>query len=163
VNLLCPPPPPPHTSTFTAAGNSVGWVGEGGSPSSLPHTLTLPTQLQQNSYKKLYRIQNAEYGIQNTVYGIQNTENRIQKLMYIKLPMYGTCFVIWRLDLMILMPENPLPRPLEVGPENLDFFGAKWHWLRSLPFQGPPLPTALESDFPALKSLRPPPYKQQVH
>jgi hypothetical protein len=30
----------------------------------------------------------------------------------------------------------------------------------SLDFEGPPLPIALEMDFPATKSLRPSPYKQ---
>ncbi len=36
-------------------------------------------------------------------------------------PMYGTCFFIWRL-LLILIRENPLLGPLEgVGPDNLDF------------------------------------------
>ncbi len=58
---------------------------------------------------------------------------------------------------MILMRENPLLGPLEgVGPENLDFFGPKWSRLsrchfraqKSLNFQGPPLPMALEMDFP---------------
>jgi hypothetical protein len=34
---------------------------------------------------------------------------------------------------------------------------------KSLDFQGPPLPMTLEMDFPASKSLRPAPYKQQVH
>jgi hypothetical protein len=39
---------------------------------------------------------------------------------------------------MILIGENPLLGPLEgVVPENLDFFGPKWHLLRSWPFQGP--------------------------
>jgi hypothetical protein len=33
---------------------------------------------------------------------------------------------------------------------------------KSLDFQGPPLPMALEMDFPASKSLRPAPNKQQV-
>jgi len=34
------------------------------------------------------------------------------------------------LDLMILMRANPLHGQLEgVGPENLDFFGPKWHML----------------------------------
>ncbi len=33
------------------------------------------------------------------------TEFRIQNLMYLKLPMF--LFFIWRLDLMILMRENP--------------------------------------------------------
>jgi len=51
--------------------------------------------------------------------------------MYIKLPIY--LFFIWHLDLMILMWSHPLLGPLEgVGPENLDFFGPKWHSLRSL-------------------------------
>jgi hypothetical protein len=53
----------------------------------------------------------------------------------------------------------------------IDFFRPKLHSLRSLPFQvpksldfqGPPLPIALEMDFTASKSLRPALYKQQVH
>ncbi len=109
MNLFCPALPHTHThlSTFTDAGNIVGWVEEGGSPSSPPHTHTLPTQLQQNSHNKLYRIQNREY--------------RIHKLMYIKLPI--TCF-LYGLDLMISMQENPLLWPLEgVSPENLVFLG----------------------------------------
>jgi hypothetical protein len=50
---------------------------------------------------------------------------------------------IWRLDLMILMGENPLLGQLEgVGPENLDFFGpngtrfTRCHF-RAHPFQWP--------------------------
>jgi hypothetical protein len=36
------------------------------------------------------------------------------------------------------MGANPLLGLLEgVGPENLDFFGPKWHSHRSQPFQGP--------------------------
>jgi hypothetical protein len=63
------------------------------------------------------------------------------------------------LDLMILMRENPLLRPLKgVALEN-DFFGPKWHSLCSLPFHF----VAIEMDFPASKSLRPAQYKQQVH
>jgi hypothetical protein len=55
--------------------------------------------------------------------------------MYIKLPMY--LLFIWRLDIMILIGENPLLGPLEgLGPENLDFFEPKWCSLHSLPFQG---------------------------
>jgi hypothetical protein len=35
-------------------------------------------------------------------------------------------FLIWRVDLMILIGANPLLCPLEVlGPENLDFLGPK--------------------------------------
>jgi hypothetical protein len=34
---------------------------------------------------------------------------------------------------------------------------------KSLDIQGPPLPMALKMDLPASKSLRPTPYKQQVH
>jgi hypothetical protein len=34
---------------------------------------------------------------------------------------------------------------------------------KSLHFQGPPLPMALEMDLPASKSSHPAPYKQQVH
>jgi hypothetical protein len=42
------------------------------------------------------------------------------------------------LGLHDLMGANTLLRPLEeAGPENLNFFGAKWHLLRSMPFQGP--------------------------
>jgi hypothetical protein len=50
---------------------------------------------------------------------------------------------------------HPLLGPLDgVGPENLNFFGPKWHLLsswpfqgqKSLDFQGPPLPMALKMD-----------------
>jgi hypothetical protein len=72
---------------------------------------------------------------------------------------------------MILMRENLLLGPLKgVGPENLDFSGPKWHSLCSLLFQGPKKSrfsgstpsNGPEMDFPASKSLRPVPYKQQV-
>jgi hypothetical protein len=73
-------------------------------------------------------------------------------------------FLYLALDLMILTRANSLHGPLEVvGPENLDFFGPKWHSLRSLPFQGPPLPMYLKMNLPASKSLSPAPFKQQVH
>ncbi len=76
------------------------------------------------------------------------------------------------LDIWIWMGKNPFLGPFEgVGPESLDFFVPKWHSLRSLPFkgpksldfQGPPLQTALVMDLPPSKSIRPAPYKQQVH
>jgi hypothetical protein len=60
--------------------------------------------------------------------------------------------------------------------KNLDFFGpngirfarCNFRAQKSLDFQGPPLPMALEMDFPPSKSLRPAPYiyiyyNQQVH
>ncbi len=41
-------------------------------------------------------------------------------------------FFIWGLDVMIFMQANPYLGRLEgVGGENLDFFGPKWHSLRS--------------------------------
>jgi hypothetical protein len=65
-------------------------------------------------------------------------------------------------------PPSPTLRPLPGRSEftlqyriqnapaaNLHFFGAKWHSLRSLTFQGPPLSMALEMDFPPTKSLHP--------
>jgi hypothetical protein len=76
---------------------------------------------------------------------------------------------------MILVGANPLLGPLDgMGPENLenlDFFWPKWHarsrcYFRAqkgLDFQGPPLLLALVMELPASKSLRPSPYKQQVH
>jgi hypothetical protein len=59
---------------------------------------------------------------------------------------------------------------LYCGYENLDFFGpngtrfAFFHFRaqKSLDFQDPPFPMALEMDFPASKSLRPAPYKQHA-
>ncbi len=53
----------------------------------------------------------------------------------------------------------------------LDFFGPKWHSLRSLPFQGPkkfrflgpPPQMALVMDIPLSKPLRIAPHKQQVY
>ncbi len=78
--------------------------------------------------------------------------------MYIKLQMY--LFLKWRLHLITLMRANPLLGPLEgVGHENLDSFGPK----KVKIFQGPPLVIALVMDLPATNSLRPAPYKQQVH
>jgi hypothetical protein len=74
---------------------------------------------------------------------------------------------------MILMWANPLLGPLEgEGPENLYFFGPKYHSRLSLPFQGPkksrfsvPTPSnALRNGYMAAsKSLRPTSYKQEVH
>jgi hypothetical protein len=81
-------------------------------------------------------------------------------------------FFEWCLDLMILMGANPLLGPLEVvGPESFDFFGPNgtcfvcchFRAQKGLDFHGPPLPMALEMDLLPSKSLRPMPYKQQVH
>jgi hypothetical protein len=64
------------------------------------------------------------------------SEYRIQKLMYINYQC--TCFLKWRLDLLILMGANTLLGTLEgVGPKNLDSFGPKSHSLRFLSFLGP--------------------------
>jgi hypothetical protein len=73
---------------------------------------------QQNIKLTTY---SSEYRIQNRECGKLNTENRIQKLMYIKLPMF--LFFIWRLDLdLIFMRANPFQETLEgVDPENRDF------------------------------------------
>jgi hypothetical protein len=47
-----------------------------------------------------------------------------------------------------------ISRPLEgVGPEDFDLFGPKWLLLRPLPFQGPPLPMALEIGFSRIKII----------
>ncbi len=59
-------------------------------------------------------------------------------------------FFIWRLDLLILMGANTFARC---------HFKAQ----KSLDIQGPPLPMALEMDLTPSKSLRPAPYKKQVH
>ncbi len=104
------------------------WGGWGNrNPSSPPHTL--------HSYSKTYArkltTNSAEYRIQ-----IQNIEYRIQKLVDIKLPMYLYFYMM--LGLIDFDAGKFITRPLEgVDPENLDFFGPKWHSLRSLPFQGP--------------------------
>jgi hypothetical protein len=71
-------------------------------------------------------------------------------LGHIKLPMYQ--LFLWRLYLIVLRRATSLLGALEgVGPENLDFFGPKWHSLcschfraqKSLDCQGPPLPMPL--------------------
>ncbi len=57
------------------------------------------------------------------------------------------------------------------GPENLDFlspngthFGCShFRAQKGLNFQSPTLPVSLEIDLYTSKSLRPAPYKQQVH
>ncbi len=68
---------------------------------------------------------------------------------------------------MNLMRANPLLGLFEgVGPENLHFFGPKWHSLcllpfrapKSLDFPGPLLPIVLGMDLPASKSFCPTPY-----
>jgi hypothetical protein len=60
----------------------------------------------------------------------------MEKLMYIKLPI--NLFLIWRLDIMILMQANTFLGPLEgMGPGNLDSLGSNWLSERSKPFQGP--------------------------
>ncbi len=74
----------------------------------------------------------------STKYRIQNTP--AAKLEYLKLPMY--LFFFMAFGLITLIGANPLLGPLEVGP---------------------PLPMALEMDFPPSKSLPPAPYKQQLH
>ncbi len=59
------------------------------------------------------------------------------------------------------MGANPLLGPLEgVDPEQQLLWAQMAQ--KSLDFQGPPLPTALEMDLPSSKSFRPAPYKQQV-
>jgi hypothetical protein len=54
-----------------------------------------------------------------------------------------------------------------VGPENLDFFGPKWHSLgpnkKVFIIRAHPLPMVFIMDLPASKSLCPKPYKQQVY
>ena len=78
------------------------------------------------------------------------TQQHTTALGYIKLPMYQ--LFLWCLYLMVLRGATSLLGALEgVGPENLDFFGPKWHLLRSchfraqksLDFQSPPLPMPL--------------------
>jgi hypothetical protein len=78
---------------------------------------------------------------QNEQHAVQNTEYICSKTHVHKIT--NRPVFIWRLGSMILMGANPLLGPLErVGPESLDF-------------QGPPLPKALEMDFPLSKSLLP--------
>ncbi len=93
------------------------------------------------------------------------THNRATTLVYIKLPMY--LLFIWCLFLMVLRRATSLLGALEgVGPENLDFFGPKWHSLCSLPFQGPKksrFPMPLVMMLHVSKPLHTAPYKQQAH
>jgi hypothetical protein len=87
--------------------------------------------------------------------------------MYIKLLMYLF------LDLIILLRANPLLGPLEeVGPESLDFLTPKMALALLVTISGPkkasifrahPFQWPLKWMLPASKSLRPAPYKQQVH
>jgi hypothetical protein len=51
------------------------------------------------------------------------------------------------------------------GPNGIRFARCNFRAQKSLDFQGPPLPVALQMDFPPSKSLRPAPYiyKQQVY
>ncbi len=97
------PSPHTHTSTFTAAENSVGWVGKGALPTPLPIPLPYLHSCSKSHAHKYH----------NNQYRKQKTEYRVQNLMYIKLPMY--MFYYWCLDIMILMREHPLLVPLEGG------------------------------------------------
>ncbi len=67
-----------------------------------------------------------------------NTHTAAGHVWYIKLPMY--LFFIWSLFGLNngYSGLHPLLGPLDgVGPENLHFFGPKWHLLSLWPFQGP--------------------------
>jgi hypothetical protein len=85
----------------------------------------------------------------------------MQKLVDIKLPM---CLFFY-----MALGLNDFDAGKSITPL-LDFFGpndtrfARCHFRaqKSLDFQGPPLPMALEMDIPASKSLRLATYKQQV-
>jgi hypothetical protein len=70
---------------------------------------------------------------------------------------------IWRLDLMIVMGANPLLGPLEgwalkiltfLGQNGTSFARGHFRAQKSLDFKSPPLPMALEMDFPPSKSLQ---------
>jgi hypothetical protein len=50
-----------------------------------------------------------------------------------------------------------------LGPNGTRFARGHFRDHKNLDFQGPLPPMALEMDFPPSKSLRPAPYKQQVH
>jgi hypothetical protein len=59
----------------------------------------------------------------------------------------------------------------DAGKSITRLFWPKWHWLRSLPFQGhkksrfsgPPLPMALVMDLARIRIITSHAYKQQVH
>ncbi len=80
------------------------------------------------------------------------TEYRIQKRMYIKLLMH--LFFYMALVLTYFDAFTSVTRTLKIST----FLGPNGNSLRSLPFQGPPLPMALKMYLPASKSLRPKPY-----
>jgi hypothetical protein len=136
---------------------TMGWVGEGGSPSSC--TLTLPTHSCSKTHARKLTTNSTKYRIQNTEYRIQNTEYRHSFTQNYH------CFFLWRLDLMIRMREIHYSGHCKgwVGPENLD----------SLPFQGPkksqfsgPTPSnGPRNGFSRIKiiTVPPSPHKQQVH
>jgi hypothetical protein len=60
-----------------------------------------------------------------------------------------------------VFPEKEL---LGLSPNyHMRFARCRFRAQKSIDFRGPPLPMALENDFPASKSLCPAPYQQQVH
>jgi hypothetical protein len=84
---------------------------------------------------KAHKTCNIQYKIQNTEYTCSKT--RVHKISNVPVFLNG----VWTYSI-ILIGANPLLGPLEFGP---------------------PLPMALEMDFPPSKSLPTAPYKQQVH
>jgi hypothetical protein len=66
---------------------------------------------------------------------------------------------LWRLYLMVFRSATSLLRALEgVGPENLDFFGPKWHSLarqgpKKYRFSGPTPSNAPGNDVALLKTI----------
>jgi hypothetical protein len=147
VNLFCPDPPPPHypyKHLHKLQGTAWGWVGKGALfflPSPYPHLTYLPT-LATNC----------------TEYRILNTEYRIQKVMYMKLPMH--LFFYMALGLNDFDAGQSITQAIERGGplKTLPFWPKKVSIFRGHYFQWPS-----KWMLPASKSLRPAPYKQQVH
>jgi hypothetical protein len=118
------PPLPPPGSIPGYLHVQYGGRGRASSANHPPPPLSL-SQHTQHSCKGTY-----------STYLQTTTHNRATTLVYIKLPMY--LLYIWRLYLIVLRRATSLFGAMErVGPENLDFFGPKWHSLCLLPFQGP--------------------------
>jgi hypothetical protein len=128
--------------TYTIVG------GGGGALPTSPHPLN--TCSHNTATRRPPHPSNTQNTQQHTTTDNNTQQQNTTAVGYIKLPMYH--LFLWRLYLMVLRSATSLLGALEgVGPENLDFFGPKWHSLhschfraqKSLDFQGPPLPMPL--------------------
>jgi hypothetical protein len=153
-----PPPPSPHeVNSLCPGGGGRGWLA-----GHSEFSLSLSRRGGRGRTFGRGPLKQTTYG---TKYRTQNTP--AAKLMYIKLPVYLFFYMAlgfndfdggqihysghwkgWALKILTFL-----------GPNRTRFARCQIRAQKSLDFQGPHLPTALEMDFPPSKSLCPVPCK----